>query len=79
VIVVGATPFFSAQDWGVSEKLNHSYSIPHIAVKPSFSARFSTRFSTCRGQIGSGTSLPPFWPTNSPRKNGTWSSHGTVR
>ena len=31
------------------------------------------------GQIGSGTSLPSFCVTNSPRKNGTPPSHGTVR
>ncbi len=53
--------------------------MPHIGMTPSFSARFSTRFSTWRGQIGSGTSLPFACVTNSPRKNGTWPSQGTVR
>ncbi len=79
VSVVGPTPFLSAHDCGVSMKLNHSNSIPHIGITPSFSARFSTRFSTCRGQIPSGTSLPFFCWTNSPRKKGTPSSHGTWR
>ena len=52
VIGVGPTPCFAAQLCGVSAKLNHSNSMPHIAAKPSFSARFSTRFSVWRGQIG---------------------------
>ena len=45
----GPTPFLAAQLCGVSAKLNHSNSMPVIACRPSFSARFSTRFSVWRG------------------------------
>ena len=45
VIGVGPTPCLSAHDCGVSAKLNHSNSMPHITVNPSFSARLSTRFN----------------------------------
>ena len=50
--------------------------MPVITEKPIFSARARTRLRVWRGQIGDGV-----WSglTNSPRKNGTWSSHGTVR
>ena len=73
---VGPTPCLAAQLCGVSMKLNHSNSIPAITVKPIFSARFSTRFRVWRGQIGDGV-----WSalTNSPRKNGTLPSQGTLR
>ena len=50
VSVSGPTPFLAAQLCGVSRKLNHSYSMPVITWKPSFSARFSTRFKVWRGQ-----------------------------
>ena len=76
VIGSGATPFFAAQLCGVSAKLNHSNSTPHIGCTPSFSARFNTRFSVCRGQTGYGL---PSVLMNSPRKNGTPLSHGTLR
>ena len=49
---VGSTPFFAAQLCGVSAKLNHSNSRPHIGLKPSLLARARTRFSVWRGQIG---------------------------
>ena len=73
---VGSTPFLAAQLCGVSRKLNHSNSRPHIGCRPSFSARLSTRRSVCRGQAGCGE---PSAVTNSPRKNGMPPSHGTVR
>ena len=73
---VGSTPFFAAQLCGVSAKLNHSNSSPHIGCTPSFSARLRTPFSNCRGQIGNGE---PSALTKSPRKNGTLLSHGTLR
>ncbi len=76
VIGSGPTPFLAAQLCGVSAKLNHSNSMPAIGSTPSFSARLSTRFSVWRGQIGDGA---PAGVTKSPRKNGTPSSHGTVR
>ncbi len=52
VRVCGPTPFFAAQLSGVSLKLNHSNSMPAIGSTPSFSARFSTRLSVCRGHTG---------------------------
>ena len=52
VRLVGPTPFFSAQLWEVSRKLNHSNSMPAIGSTPSFSARFNTRFKVWRGQTG---------------------------
>ncbi len=73
---VGSTPFFAAQLCGVSAKLNHSNSSPHIGWKPSLPARAMTRFSVWRGQIGYGL---PSRVTKSPRKNGTSSSQGTLR
>ena len=75
-IGVGPTPFFSAQVCGVSAKLKNSNSAPTIAVKPIFSARFSTRFNVWRGQSGWGL---PSAVTKLPRKNGTPPSQGTVR
>ena len=50
----GLTPPLAANDCGVSRKLNHSNSMPHIGAKPAFAARASTRFSSWRGQIGDG-------------------------
>ena len=44
VIGSGPTPFLAAHDCGVSAKLNHSNSMPHMGMKPSFSARANTRF-----------------------------------
>ncbi|MCC2632514.1 MAG: hypothetical protein K0S48_400 [Ramlibacter sp.] len=72
----GGWPFFCAQVCGVSRKLNHSNSMPVITWKPSFSARASTRLSTCRGHSGCGERSAL---TNSPRKKGTSLSHGTLR
>ena len=76
VIGCGLTPHLAAQVCGVSRKLNHSNSMPAITEKPIFSARARTRFRVWRGQIGDGV-----WSglTNSPRKNGTLPSHGTLR
>ena len=54
VIGVGPTPCLASQVCGVSRKLNHSNSMPHIALKPIFSARLRTRFRVWRGQIGDG-------------------------
>ena len=54
VIGSGLTPHLAAQICGVSAKLNHSNSIPHIGAKPIFAARARTRFSVWRGQIGDG-------------------------
>ena len=72
----GPTPFFAAQLSGVSWKLNHSNSMPAIGSTPSFSARLSTRLSVWRGHTAKGV---PSALTNSPRKKGTSSSHGTRR
>ena len=49
---VGPTPCLSAHDCGVSLKLNHSNSSPHIGMTPSFSARASTRRRTCLPSSG---------------------------
>ena len=66
----------AARLWGVSWKLNHSNSRPHLAVYPALAARATTFLRSWRGQTASG------WPslsTKSARKNGTSSSHGTSR
>jgi hypothetical protein len=77
VIGVGHTPFLSRPALRrLAEKLKNSNSEPTIAVKPIFSARFSTRFSVWRGHSGCGL---PSAVTKLPRKKGTPPSHGTVR
>ena len=76
VIGSGACPFLAAHVAGVSRKLKNSYSAPIIALKPIFSARASTPFSSWRGQAGWGE---PSASTKSPRKNGTSPSQGTWR
>ena len=76
VIGSGATPSLAAHVCEVSRKLNHSYSIPVITWKPSFSARWSTRFKVWRGHTAYGV---PSGLTNSPRKKSTLPSHGTWR
>src|SRR6218665_2192632 len=74
VIGSGPTPCLAAQLCALSLKLNHSNSMPASTVKPSFSARLSTRFKVWRGHSACGL---PSGLTNSPRKNGTCRSQGT--
>src|SRR6218665_2568445 len=76
VIGSGPTPCLAAQLCALSLKLNHSNSMPASTVKPSFSARLSTRFKVWRGHSACGL---PSGLTNSPRKKGTRPTPGTPR